>query len=208
MTDLKFVKKALMVAAGATAISLVGSVCEAQAFTLITDPNDSNLVTGIEDLDVNGSLFDVDFVADSSYDDLFTNTASTPTFSGDREGAEAAATAIISALGDTFATAVTTEFGVDVDTDNFEVPYSTLATIPPIGPFPSLVVGWGDFSNLLDVDDLETSNSNGSLLNIQQPIAVFTTAEPEPVPEPATILGSLAALSLGAVLKKKQQQKG
>ncbi|NES02179.1 MAG: hypothetical protein F6K22_04615 [Okeania sp. SIO2F4] len=94
--------KTLLAAAATSAVLLFSSVSCAEAFTLLyEDPSDTQKVTGIEDLTIDGTEYDVSFEF-GSFNDVFRNIGDltelegkTPEFWGDFSGAMKAAQAIV-----------------------------------------------------------------------------------------------------------------
>ncbi len=108
-------------------LAFFGSV---QAIPVVS--TDGNVATGITNLDINGQLYDVEFSAWDTYDNVF--AARTPTFLGDETGARDALVAVHAVLNNYNATKdpmdpVLTEVGVgsaeneDAD-NNWLVPYA------------------------------------------------------------------------------------
>ena len=105
---------------------------QGQAATLITDPSDSLLVTGITNLDVGGTFYDVQFHTGASFDQIWDVDSDLifgegdaslidqqPTFwGGNYSGALAAAQAISTALGTQYYLV-----GEGTPSDFFLVPY-------------------------------------------------------------------------------------
>ena len=59
-------------AAGAVAVGLLLAASTAQAEDVIFDPSDPNKATGITDLDVGGTLYDVDFISQTTALSVYT----------------------------------------------------------------------------------------------------------------------------------------
>lgn len=89
---------------------------------------------------------------------------------------------------------------------------ATVASSPVFGSLnittsPDIVFGEArqalNVTSLTRPDDVSSSRTPGYF----GPSFTTTSVEPEPVPEPATILGSVAALGMGRLLKKKSAKK-
>ncbi len=192
--------KTLLAAAAATsAVLLFSGVSSAQAFTLLyEDPSDTQKVTGIEDLTIDGTEYDVSFEF-GSFNDVFGNIGDltelegkTPEFWGDLSGAGNATQAIINALGeDSYL------YSDDTDlSDSFLVYHSD-----------DLTGGVYRDHYSLKEDFVWPWFSPSPVYNSKiWPIATFNVVDPPPppdssdrVPEPSLILGliGLGGLMLG-----------
>ncbi|MEM9539552.1 MAG: PEP-CTERM sorting domain-containing protein [Cyanobacteria bacterium P01_E01_bin.42] len=121
-----------MAGLAASAVLALGVAESASAHTLIFDESDPNLVTGIEGLDIAGTEYDVRFVF-GSFNDVFGNTGdlsvlegNTPAFWLDEVGADEAADAIATALGDMYGTTSVSTFDYVGLVDGFVVPFGVL----------------------------------------------------------------------------------
>ena len=114
--------KALLITAAANIFSLFSTLTSAEAFTLLKDEYDS--VRGIENLDVNGTLYDVYFDF-GHFDTVFDGV--NPKFLGNPDDALSAAKSINDALG-------TNSLGLR---EVFAIPYSASESFFGFGSDPS-----------------------------------------------------------------------
>ncbi|MGD1716286.1 PEP-CTERM sorting domain-containing protein [Dapis sp. BLCC M172] len=192
--------KTLLATVATTVVLLFSGVSSAEAFTLLyEDPSDTQKVTGIEDLTIDGTEYDVSFEF-GSFNDVFGNTGDlielegkTPEFWGNYSGAMKAAQAIIDALGED--SYVSTSLWDELS-DEVWVPYQ-------MDYYPDYFRFWADDSGILGWDYLDNFWSDTCYCAT---IATFNVVDPPPppqpsdrVPEPSLILGliGLGGLMLG-----------
>lgn len=182
---------------------------QAKAFTLVVNPT-SNVVTGINNLSISGSLYNVNFVGGS-----FLSIFGSPTspnrpvpFLGNPSGAQQAAQAIITALG---SSAYTDAFEFDGETfffDTFLLPFNITAN--PRGNVGGLftIASLTDTGFQPGVDGLGTIFLNENNFLEFSPYAVLTpvTTTPQTVPEPF-VGGAILGLSSLALLSRRQKKR-
>lgn len=199
MKTIKTIYQSLVGLAASAMLAFMAQAESASAFTLITDPGDPLLVTGIEDLDVGGKLFDVEFEF-GTFNDVYGNVGDfrvldgdTPYFWGDSAGAIIAAESIVAALGNIH---YTFDNGV-VTFDGFLVPSTVVfATF--------LYVGYGDKLLGVDRDEVLYAHKAGSGLAPSDvpfftPFAVFRAE----IPEPTSTVAILAVAGTGLLATRK-----
>ncbi|MBP0017442.1 MAG: hypothetical protein J7647_07780 [Cyanobacteria bacterium SBLK] len=181
----------------ASAVLTLGFSQRASAFTLITDPGDPYLVTSIEDLNVAGTLYDVEFIFDS-FDNIYGNVGnveelegSTPTFWNNTALGEIAALEVMGAMGDSFGT-----WRVDESLllDSFMV---IIGSRP--SPFSGVVSSWYDGTPSLLIDGLDPG-LHSTAHPMQLPYAVFSPAS---TPEPIGTVAILAGAGMGLFATRK-----
>ncbi|MGB3508859.1 MAG: hypothetical protein WBA93_06390 [Microcoleaceae cyanobacterium] len=204
MIDKLLKTKPLLVTAAASVVSLFGIVSSAKAFTLLREDIPYDNVTGIENLDVNGTLYDVYFEL-GDFDGVFDGV--NPTFLGTPDDAMSAAKSINDALG-------TNSFPLR---HVFAVPYSAYESFFGFDsdPYSPLVSGYhsGDFLFFYEDENGDFYSSPGyneyeNLYGlVYLPEVVFPVFTPvsmgKTVPEPSLILGfiALSGLMLGSTKK-------
>ena len=178
---------------------LVSTMC-AFSIAVLANTTQAAVVTGLSNLDIDGTSYDVTFHIGKTFNELWdgdgdqafgddgSEFSSQPTFWGNGIGATAAANAIIAALG--------TTDGISLTSDGFQVPYQ----------FPSLTqtTSCVDFtlSYTSETQSCTFLNVTGELSNVPNwPYASFATSA-VPVPAAAWLFGS-ALLGLVAVKRKK-----
>lgn len=177
---------------------LLGALC---AFTLalLANTAQATLVTQISSLDIGGTLYDVTFHTGASFnslwdannDGVFDGTA--PTFWGDQSGAQAAAAAIILALG--VSNTTDTAFG---GSDSFYVPYGSQYGSLSAGP--ENILTYADAVTSAGVDSITTAQQfDGNALS-GYPYVTFTPSVP--VPAAVWLFGS-GLLGLIGVARRK-----
>ncbi|NET16511.1 MAG: PEP-CTERM sorting domain-containing protein [Okeania sp. SIO1H6] len=201
--------KTLLATAATSAVLLFSGVSSAEAFTLLyEDPSDTQKVTGIEDLMIDGTEYDVSFEF-GTFNDVFGNTGDlielegkTPEFWGNIYGAHNAGQDIIDALGeDSYLYSIPSSNSDSIwRSDRFFVPYLSLFT-------QQFVNMYTDFWPATEKDQIYSMSilPNYSNYSSTYPIATFDSEvdESDRVPEPSLILG-LMGLG-GLILRDKRK---
>jgi hypothetical protein len=144
------------------------------------------VINSINNLDINGTLYNVQFVANTTYNEAYSNP---PTFLGYPTKALNASNAINDYLNMNVATNIEGR----ISNSGYVIPYNT-RTLNNQLVFDSLLSR--NFANT--VHPWQANPSNGASLNAVRTFATF-----QEVPEPLTIFGSLTALGIGIVLKRQ-----
>ena len=179
---------------------LLGALC-AFALVILANTAQAALVTQILGLDIGGTFYDVTFhtgsgdtfnaLWDADGNGVFDSAA--PTFWGDPTGAQAAATAIIAALG----TSDTTVGGIP-GSDSFYVPYGTVG--PSLSSFPDSINVYTDTVTNAGIDSLATLVTSDNYDPTQfYPYATFAVVVP--VPAAVWLFGS-GLLGLVGIARK------
>ncbi|MEM9538476.1 MAG: PEP-CTERM sorting domain-containing protein [Cyanobacteria bacterium P01_E01_bin.42] len=182
----------------ASAVLALGVAESASAFTLIY--SESQTVTGISGLDIDGTKYDVEFI-DASFNEVFGNVGDltefeeeTPTFWGDEVGAASAGWAVGTALGDS-------TLGVG-NAVSFVIPVQEFV-------FREGVVLW-EGAEWCFVCGVFDSAMYGGIMTDEggTAIAKFTQLpeEVESVPEPASTIAILAVAGTGMLATRKRKK--
>lgn len=212
MQTIKTIRQS-MAGLAASAVLAFGLAERASAFNLITNPDYANVVAGIEDLNIGGTLFDVVFEYDT-FDNVYGNVGDLtdlegdiPTFWDDESGAEEAAATIIAALGDD------NEAGLLGWGDVFDIGYGFLDSdfVNTMGDCCG-GVGFDDLANFGVTKDFEwmwARLSEADPDSVLEPTILESPAIPEPIdtvgnlifdPNHANVVTGIEALDIGGKL--------
>jgi len=172
------------------------------ALVILANTAQAALVTQLSGLDIGGTLYDVTFhtgsgetfnaLWDADGNGVFDGAA--PTFWGNQAGAQAAAAAIMAALGTT-----DTTVGGFPGSDSFYVPYGTVG--PPLSSFPDSINVYTDTITNAGSDSLVTLPTSDNYDPTQfYPYATFAVVVP--VPAALWLFGS-GLLGLIVVARRK-----
>jgi hypothetical protein len=165
------------------AVALLGLASPSWAAIVVTY-NGSNQPTLIEDLVIDGDVFDVTIQYNTSFNYLYTEDNPPdplPYFWDNQTGAKAAANAILKALNDDGPKVPTTEFASNI----VGVPYAATSGLDVVSMFD---VGYSNFSTPYSLSPVSLQRDASG------PTRGFATFSPAAaVPEP----GTLALLGLG-----------
>lgn len=198
--------KTLLATAATSAVLLFSGVSSAEAFTLLyEDPSDTQKVTGIEDLMIDGTEYNVSFEFDT-FSSVFGNTGDlielegkTPEFWENSSGARNAAQAIVDALGEDSYVSTTLSGGlsdivlVPYKMDNYDPYYFWFWADNWVNP------GWDWYlDNWFSRTSYNKTIATFNVVDLPSP-----PSDSDRVPEPSLILG-LMGLG-GLILRDKRK---
>lgn len=186
---------------GAAAIGLSVSsvgVSSAEAAIVRRDPNNSDIVIGVDDIDIDGVTYNVNFTIDT-FASLYgapadnNSTYALNPFWGNQTGALSATNALVAVLN--------AENPVPTRTSPFSRTFLT-----PTQVIGNLLGGsFGSFDRFNPTPSWRTGSFAGLGESIEQSYATFAVVPPTPIPTPALLPG-LLGMGIAAWRKRKNQE--